>query len=70
MTDHEPLWQTCSRDTDRPALPLRRKYRRAVQRSRAYRKRYGDPVDNLCDLLGEVAEDEETWRRILEEPYG
>jgi hypothetical protein len=40
------------------------------RRARAYRRQFGDPVENLVGLLGQFVQDEDTWQDIVDEPYG
>ncbi len=53
-----------------PTLPelLHLKYQKALINAQEYRQQFGDPIDNLISLLDHVA-DEDTWRRLLDEPY-
>ena len=58
------------RSERRIPLSLRRKQRQAIRRAKQYRKEHGNPADNLAQLLDQLVEDEETWRAIVDEPYG
>jgi hypothetical protein len=40
------------------------------RRARAYRRQFGDPVENLTNLLRQFVQDEDIWRDIVDEPYG
>ena len=56
-----------------PQSPLERlKARQAgrIQRALEYRKKNGDPLENLARLLSDLVDDAELWQKILAEPYG
>ena len=49
---------------------LLHKQQQAIRLAKEYRRKYGNPVDKLSDILRQVVDDEETWRTIVDEPYG
>ncbi len=49
---------------------LLHKQQQAIRLAKEYRREHGNPVDDLSDILRQVVNDEETWRTIVEEPYG
>jgi hypothetical protein len=49
---------------------LLRKQREALSRAKEYRSRHGNPIDNLVSILGQIGDDGELWRAIVDEPYG
>jgi hypothetical protein len=51
-------------------ITLLRKQQDAIRRAREYRKKHGNPVDNLEHMLARVVRDGKVWRAILDEPYG
>jgi len=56
-----------------PQSPLERLKARQVGRIQGaleYRKKNGDPLDNLAWLLAELVDDAGLWKRIVDEPYG
>jgi hypothetical protein len=57
-------------EQETPEAHLKRAQAMAIERAKEYRKKHGDPVDNLANLLGNVIQDEEIWRQILDSPYG
>ena len=49
---------------------LLRKQKHAIRLAKKYHKEHGNPVDDLVDVLSQIVTDEESWREILDEPYG
>jgi len=46
------------------------KWPAVMARARELEQRFPDPVQAMIDLLGNLPGDYDTWREILEEPYG
>ena len=49
---------------------LRMKWRAALAKARELEEMHPDPIQEMIDLLGNVPGDYDTWREIIEEPYG
>jgi len=49
---------------------LRVKWSIALERARELERLYPDPVQGMVHLLGEIPGDYDSWREIIEEPYG
>ena len=49
---------------------LRNQWPIVLSRARQAQNEYPDAVQSLINLLGNLPVDEETWRDIIEEPYG
>lgn len=58
--------------SDNPKITpsLKARHKEAVRYAQEYRTRFGDPIENLARLLGELQSDDELWQRIMDEPYG
>jgi hypothetical protein len=49
---------------------LRTKWLDILENSKELENIYPDPVQGMIDLLGDIPGDYNTWREIIEEPYG
>lgn len=53
-----------------PQARLRERWPSIIAQAQEFRQTIPDPVQSLIDLLGSLPGSYETWREILEEPYG
>jgi len=49
---------------------LRARWPTVIAQARKMQDQFPDPVQSLINLLGDMPGDYDTWREILEEPYG
>jgi len=49
---------------------LRSKWPTVLAEAKELAKLYPDPIQGMISLLGELPRDYQTWREIIEEPYG
>ena len=51
-------------------LLIRMRQPQILRRALEIRREYGDPIQNLADLLGNMLGSQEDWEALIDEPYG
>ncbi len=69
-SQYHPIQRNFSQVVPEVQEKLRSKWYTALAEARKLESEYPDPIQGMIDLLGDIPGGYESWREIIEEPYG